>query len=186
LPLGINDQGQIVGYYTDASGAAHGFLYSNGQFTTLDDPNAGTGNFQGTLASRINNAGQIIGEFVDGNNVQHGFLATPTSSAQSAAGKPALPSGSLLIAAGALTSASSPRIHGLDASVGIGANGNDGLRAASRSQTPIAATVPRTSPGSSDTSSGRVYVVFPALVGASKHPDPASAVFEEAALWFWQ
>jgi probable HAF family extracellular repeat protein len=35
--LGINDAGQIVGDYQDASGE-HGFLLSGGTFTTIDDP----------------------------------------------------------------------------------------------------------------------------------------------------
>ena len=30
--------GQIVGYYIDSSGTEHGFLYSGGTYTTLDDP----------------------------------------------------------------------------------------------------------------------------------------------------
>jgi len=34
---GINDAGQIVGQYQDATGN-HGFLYSNGAYTTLNDP----------------------------------------------------------------------------------------------------------------------------------------------------
>jgi len=39
-PQGINDTGQIVGQYADASGKIHGFLYSGGTYTPLDDPNA--------------------------------------------------------------------------------------------------------------------------------------------------
>lgn len=36
---GINDFGQIVGVYNNNSGGlTHGFLYSNGHYTTLDDP----------------------------------------------------------------------------------------------------------------------------------------------------
>jgi probable HAF family extracellular repeat protein len=35
--LGINASGQIVGSYSNASGI-HGFLYSNGTYTALDDP----------------------------------------------------------------------------------------------------------------------------------------------------
>ena len=34
---GINDTGQIVGTYDDASGV-HGFLLSGGSYTTLDAP----------------------------------------------------------------------------------------------------------------------------------------------------
>jgi probable HAF family extracellular repeat protein len=40
--LGINDSGQIVGWYQDTSirATAHGFLYSGGTYTTLDPPSA--------------------------------------------------------------------------------------------------------------------------------------------------
>jgi probable HAF family extracellular repeat protein len=58
---GINDQGQIVGFYVDSSGATHGFLYSGGAYTTLDDP-LGTG---GTFAQGINDQGQIVGSYID-------------------------------------------------------------------------------------------------------------------------
>jgi probable HAF family extracellular repeat protein len=36
---GINNAGQIVGQYF-SNNAAHGFLYSGGTYTTLDDPSA--------------------------------------------------------------------------------------------------------------------------------------------------
>src|SRR5215472_288937 len=35
---GINNAGQVVGYYSGTLGAIHGFLYSAGTYTTLDDP----------------------------------------------------------------------------------------------------------------------------------------------------
>ena len=53
---GINDAGQIVGNYQDASAATHGFLYTAGIFTSLDVPGALT-----TYAQGINNRGQIVG-----------------------------------------------------------------------------------------------------------------------------
>src|SRR5215813_3434013 len=37
---GINDFGEIIGYYIDASFNTHGFILNNGVFTTIDDPNA--------------------------------------------------------------------------------------------------------------------------------------------------
>lgn len=55
--LGINDSGQIVGYYTDKTGL-HGFLYTGGTFLTIDVPGA-----LSTRARAINNQGQIIGTF---------------------------------------------------------------------------------------------------------------------------
>ena len=38
--FGINNAGQIVGFYHDASGVSHGFLYSGGVYTTIDYPGA--------------------------------------------------------------------------------------------------------------------------------------------------
>src|SRR5262249_20920910 len=65
--IAINNMGQIVGNYTD-TGAVHGFLYSNGTYTTLDDPSGRT------IALGINNLGQIVGEYGDASNTAHGFL----------------------------------------------------------------------------------------------------------------
>ena len=36
LAAGINDHGQIVGFYVDSNHKEHGFLYSNGTYTTLN------------------------------------------------------------------------------------------------------------------------------------------------------
>jgi probable HAF family extracellular repeat protein len=63
---GINDSGQIVGYFGDAAGL-HGFLYSGGSFTTIDVPGAVQ-----TIANGINDSGQIVGSFSDAAG--HGFL----------------------------------------------------------------------------------------------------------------
>jgi probable HAF family extracellular repeat protein len=67
---GINDAGQVVGNFTDASNRASGFLYSNGTYTTLLDP-LGTG---GTFARGINNAGQTVGGYSDSIHQSHGFF----------------------------------------------------------------------------------------------------------------
>ncbi len=62
LAFGINDAGQIVGYYVDSTGnGQHGFLLSGGIYTTLDDPLATSG----TYAFGINAAGQIVGAYLD-------------------------------------------------------------------------------------------------------------------------
>ena len=53
---GINDVGQIVGAYSDGGTASHGFIFQNGNYTTLDRPS-----FASTGFLRINNAGQITG-----------------------------------------------------------------------------------------------------------------------------
>jgi probable HAF family extracellular repeat protein len=69
LAQGINNQGQIVGYYYDGNGLAHGFIYGGGAWTKLDDPSA----TNGTFAEGINNKGQIVGYYLDASG-QHGFL----------------------------------------------------------------------------------------------------------------
>jgi probable HAF family extracellular repeat protein len=69
--LGINDAGQVVGWYWDAIGD-HGFLFAQGSYTTLDVPGAIS-----TGANGINASGQIVGYYVDAAGT-HGFLATPT------------------------------------------------------------------------------------------------------------
>src|ERR1700731_1757327 len=67
----INNAGQIVGVYQDGAGTQHGFLYSGGFFTTIDDPSA----TDGTNARSINDAGQIVGSYNHASG-QHGFVAT--------------------------------------------------------------------------------------------------------------
>ena len=68
---GINNEGQVVGFYTDSNGVAHGFLYSGGTYTTIDDP-SGTD----TILSGINDAGQIVGWYTDATSHQVGFAVT--------------------------------------------------------------------------------------------------------------
>src|SRR5258708_10786045 len=58
LASGINDTGQIVGTYADASGV-HGFLLSGGSYTTPQAPLAP----QNTLAAGINGPGQNVGNY---------------------------------------------------------------------------------------------------------------------------
>jgi probable HAF family extracellular repeat protein len=87
-PFGINDEGQIVGFFIDGTRDVHGFLLTAGRcsrrsdefaqrvfrkrhcFTTLDVPGTVT-----TEARGINNRGQIVG-FSLGTAIgeQHGFL----------------------------------------------------------------------------------------------------------------
>jgi probable HAF family extracellular repeat protein len=73
--FGINDAGQIVGTYSDASSRIHAFVRdpTSGIFTTLDDPNG-----VNTVAFGINGTGQIVGYFQN-NNGTHGFVRDPTS-----------------------------------------------------------------------------------------------------------
>ena len=83
---GINDSGEIVGYYIDAQGT-HGFTYNNGTFSTLASNvvtaqgindagqivglSSGGANLYG-----INNVGQVVGQFTDSNNTTQSFVSS--------------------------------------------------------------------------------------------------------------
>ncbi len=68
---GVNDLGQIVGDFRNASLGSSAFLYSGGSFTQLDDPNAvAPGD---TLAGGINNSGVVVGWYQDSSSHVHGF-----------------------------------------------------------------------------------------------------------------
>jgi uncharacterized membrane protein len=68
---GINDAGQIVGWYSDGR-VDHGFFLDvDGSLTTVDFPGA-----HSTDVNGINNAGQIVGSFQDASGV-HAFVAYP-------------------------------------------------------------------------------------------------------------
>jgi probable HAF family extracellular repeat protein len=67
-PNGINNVGQIVGFYDDNSGR-HGFLYNNGIFTSFDFPDSSS-----TSPTDINDHGQIVDIYADRDGLVHGFL----------------------------------------------------------------------------------------------------------------
>jgi probable HAF family extracellular repeat protein len=74
LSNGINDRGQVVGYFPDASGVLHGFLRApDGTFNTIDVPAAGTESAQGSLLFDINNRGELAGYYYDASSTPHGF-----------------------------------------------------------------------------------------------------------------
>ena len=76
---GINARGDIVGSYSDASGRSHGYVLRNGEFTTIDFPDAAGAVVAGTGAGGIGPSGEIVGTYtVVGEpavNV-HGYLLT--------------------------------------------------------------------------------------------------------------
>jgi hypothetical protein len=73
-PLGINAEGEIVGYWDVKPGVSHGFYRSaSGLIFSLDVPNAGSG---GTTAFAINDVGQASGYYVDTSGLIHGFVQT--------------------------------------------------------------------------------------------------------------
>lgn len=67
---GINDNGVIVGSYTDSNQKNHGFIYYNGSYATVNYPSATE-----TFLTGINDNGQVTGYYVVGG-VETGFTAT--------------------------------------------------------------------------------------------------------------
>ena len=69
---------------TTANGTGfHGFVDTNGNFTTLDGPTPSSSTTHNTYATGINNAGQVVGytyDFIGDNTVDIGFLAQPSAS----------------------------------------------------------------------------------------------------------
>ena len=63
------DGDNIVGWYVDANGYTHGFLYNGSTYTTLDDPD-GVGS---TFAQGIS-GDNIVGYYIDHSGKTHGFL----------------------------------------------------------------------------------------------------------------
>jgi uncharacterized membrane protein len=71
-PLGINDEGESVGFWDTNPSLVNGFYRSaNGQFSILNVPDASR-----TVAFAINNRGQIAGYFRSTSGAIHGFLKT--------------------------------------------------------------------------------------------------------------
>jgi len=66
-PTAVNDSGSVVGTYLDSNGNTHGFLYSGGVYTTIDDPE-GT-----TFPQGINNSGEITGAVAVSLSEDYGF-----------------------------------------------------------------------------------------------------------------
>jgi probable HAF family extracellular repeat protein len=70
VALGINDPGQVVGDYVDATtGVRHGFLLSQGVYKALDPPGSSL-----TVVEGINDAGVIVGFYRDAVRKEHGFV----------------------------------------------------------------------------------------------------------------
>ena len=64
---GINDSGQIVGFYAN-NGIANGLFLSGGTYTTIDPP----GSIY-TWLYGINDTGKIVGGYVK-SGIDHGYL----------------------------------------------------------------------------------------------------------------
>lgn len=66
---GINNLGDVVGYYTDSPGRKHGYLLSGGEFTQVDFPGA-----HDTEARSVNDAGDIVGYLWNDRQQEFHFL----------------------------------------------------------------------------------------------------------------
>ena len=72
LAYGINDQGEVVGYYYFGA-VTHGLIVQTGSSVTVDVTGA-----DNTQIFGINNLGQIVGWYSDAANPNgYGFIATP-------------------------------------------------------------------------------------------------------------
>jgi hypothetical protein len=75
-PTGIDNTGDVAGYYLDSKASAHGFeRLADGKLTEINDPNAADEIFAGTFVTGISFDGSVIvGYYVDSKRVRHGFL----------------------------------------------------------------------------------------------------------------
>jgi probable HAF family extracellular repeat protein len=68
--FGLNNCGEVVGFYFDAAGTQHGFLFSNKDgFKTIDVPSAVATGLLG-----INDSHDIVGGWLDDSGILHGVL----------------------------------------------------------------------------------------------------------------
>lgn len=68
--LGINNQGQVSGFYNDANSASHGFTYNHGFWTSVDAPGA-----TATTLNGINDHGQVVGFDTDSSGATNGITS---------------------------------------------------------------------------------------------------------------
>ena len=66
---GVNNSGEVVGFYQMADGNFSAFIDVAGSITSFQVPGAVS-----TQALGVNDLGQIVGDFVDNMDVMHGFL----------------------------------------------------------------------------------------------------------------
>jgi hypothetical protein len=66
---GLNNAGEVVGFYQMADGNFSAFTDLGGSITSFEAPGATS-----TQALGVNDLGQIVGDFVDNMGVMHGFL----------------------------------------------------------------------------------------------------------------
>jgi PEP-CTERM motif len=71
--LGVNDLGEIVGFYVDVFGNQHGYIDNGGVFTSFDPPFSAS-----TTINGINDKGDIVGFYTNPTtDTVDGFVGTP-------------------------------------------------------------------------------------------------------------
>ncbi|HBK07954.1 MAG TPA: hypothetical protein DDZ81_19215 [Acetobacteraceae bacterium] len=73
-PSAVNDLGQVIGWYWDRNNIAHGFLYNNGAYTTIDIPDTNT---IFVSSNGISDSGELVGSYttaVGSQAIAHGFI----------------------------------------------------------------------------------------------------------------
>jgi hypothetical protein len=66
---GVNNAGEVVGFYQDAAGNFTAFSDIGGTISSFQAPGSNS-----TQALGVNNLGDIVGDYVDAAGVMHGFL----------------------------------------------------------------------------------------------------------------
>ena len=78
FPTAIAADKTIAGYFNDGYDINRGFVRtSNGNVTLFDVPDAGTGDFQGTVVVGMTESKVIVGHYIDSSGLNHGFLRIP-------------------------------------------------------------------------------------------------------------
>jgi hypothetical protein len=81
-PQGINNLGEVTGYYGDVNSVYHGFVrYPNGRIVTFDVPTSCTTTnnppadcaFNGTFPAQVNVLGKVVGVYFGEDGNPHGF-----------------------------------------------------------------------------------------------------------------
>jgi hypothetical protein len=73
--LGVDNDNDVVGTYTDANGTMHGFLYAEGHYETIEARGA-----QSTVINWLNNRGHLVGFYMDQDGNTVGLLVDRKSS----------------------------------------------------------------------------------------------------------
>jgi len=70
--LGVNNEHEVVGSFTDAAGSTHGFLFDaqSKSYTTIDDPNA----HGMTVVNGLNDKGSLVGFYLDAAGNTDGMI----------------------------------------------------------------------------------------------------------------